>query len=172
MAKARRVLARSTYYSDEFLERVKAEYQGRFICEAMYGASSVDQRVHKWFGCPGLIFYADEPHPRGSNWFSVFTDISRTSFISNGIGATYSDFYAVEADNGDIVYPRFISTNAYSPDRSVYIILSETGVTRVRHLKDPRRDITDRVHVLRIFKDRLVNLTDPNAEICYEVHSD
>lgn len=171
-----RILTRSPAFDEEFLDRVKQTYpHGRFICEARYGTSD-NHRIKQWFTTPGLLFYADEAHPRGSNWFSVFINPNDgLAYICDGISATYSDFYGIQADNGDIIYSRYADKTTISPDHSVWISLSIPGQTNMglvdveNWTRTPAsEEILPRVHLLRIVKDQIVSLTDPTAIVCHD----
>ncbi len=110
-----------------------------------------------------MIFYTPVAHPQGSNWFAIHSR-GGASYISNGISATIMDFYAVEADNGDIIYARG-SWSITSPDKSVCIGFNPmTGRNRITYWGEDRID-PNRIHLLKIQKDQLVDLSDPTSTI-------
>jgi len=82
------------------LELIEKKYNGKFIFE-----SCIKDKRGNWNNFPASIFYTEEPHPEGSNYFAIWFDDTGCVMISNGISAI-EPFHAIMVDE-TIYYSRY-----------------------------------------------------------------
>lgn len=79
---------------------IENAYNAKYVFE-----SCIKHKDGGWCNFPIAIFYTEEAHPRGSNYFGVFVNESGDFMITNGISAT-EPFDGLLVD-GDVVYSRY-----------------------------------------------------------------
>lgn len=61
-----------------------------------------------WANFPAAIFYTEETHPQGSNYFAMFKDPTTDDWmISNGYEAVQGVFHGILFEDGELVHSRF-----------------------------------------------------------------
>ena len=81
--------------SKRAIDLVENKYNAKYVFE-----SCIKNKSGQWYNFPAAIFYTEEPHPEGSNYFALYRACDEW-MISNGITAT-EEFDAVKI--GETVY--------------------------------------------------------------------
>jgi len=85
----------------------QAKYVGQFCLKTRGGA---------WADAEVSVFYTSAPSkPEYSNYFALFVQDGKV-MISDARDVTEGTFTGVVADNGDIVYSRYLHDFRWSPD--------------------------------------------------------
>lgn len=87
-------------FSDNQIQIIENAYNAKFILE-----STVKPLNGGWYNMPVAIFYQQEKHPEGSNYFGMYYR-NDSLFITNAISAT-EPFDALMLENGDIMISRY-----------------------------------------------------------------
>lgn len=95
-----------TFLKPDGIAKVENMYKAKFVME-----SCLKDKHGGWCNWPAAIFYTEEAHPQGSNYFALYQE--RMSFdknqprflITNGISAT-EPFDALQIGD-DIIYSRY-----------------------------------------------------------------
>ena len=91
--------------------------QAKYVCE-----SPIRGKGGSWVNIPCAIFYNEEPHPEGSNYFALYKyPLSGQLYITNGISALEGSIIGAVADDGEIIYSRYRHDYRTSNDGSVTI---------------------------------------------------
>lgn len=142
----------SSFLTKESIKAIESKYKARYVCE-----SCLRGLDDQWVNFPAAIFYTDNPHPEGSNYFGIFLhqglEDSNHVMITDGISATGQDMVGVIADNGDVIYSRYRHDYRESNDGSVFID-GGRDYTRVG-FKEESEKTNGRMVTLRIVKDKL-----------------
>jgi hypothetical protein len=75
-------------------------YNAKYVFE-----SCIRNNVGGWVNIPVAIFYTEEAHPEGSNYFGLYKNWRGQLMICNGVSAT-EEFNALQIDE-DIIYSRY-----------------------------------------------------------------
>jgi len=70
-----------------------------------------------WSNAPFAIFYTEDAHPQGSNYFGIYVDIDGKTMITNAISAT-EPFQGAAIDD-EIIYSRY--RHDFREHRGVFI---------------------------------------------------
>jgi len=114
------ILNDCTFIDAKGIKYIEEKYNAKYVFE-----SCLKNKNGDWANFPAAIFYTEEAHPEGSNYFGVYLkydyDGTKIPMIANGIAATQVVIKGIKADNGDIVYSRYRHDYRNSPDGSVFI---------------------------------------------------
>lgn len=92
--------------------KYNAKYVGQFCLRDKYG---------NWVNDIAEVFWQPTPPVEGySNYFALFIRDGAT-FITSGASAVEGTLYAVQADDGEIIYSRYRHDYRVSQDKSVWI---------------------------------------------------
>ena len=128
-----------TFLKPDGIAKIENMYKAAFVME------SCIKGKHGWANFPAAIFYTEEAHPKGSNYFALYHDGSRF-MITNGISAT-EPFDALQVGE-DIIYSRYRHDfreygEAYVDGGRDYmkwgttdVNLKETAVVKLQVIKD------------------------------------
>lgn len=75
------------------IKKIEKNYNAKFVFE-----SCIKNKFGEWCNFPVAIFYTEEYHPKGSNYFAIFQDSSGNWIITDGISAT-ENFKAVKFED-------------------------------------------------------------------------
>jgi hypothetical protein len=84
----------------ENVSLIEEKYNGKYVFE-----SALKTKDGSWTDRAYAIFYTEEPHPEGSNYFAIGWDYFGNLIITNGISAT-EEFQGVEY-KGEVYYSRY-----------------------------------------------------------------
>ncbi len=149
-----RVLTDCSFLSQNQIRKVEDRYRARYVFE-----SQLKLKSEQWSDFSAAVFYTEQPHPRGSNWFGIWNDDGRL-MISNAISAVEEPFFGAVAENGDVIYSRRIDDLRESDDKSVFV---DGGRAHFRH------DLEHEIVKLRVVKDRVVLVPRENRIVVCEV---
>ena len=96
-----KILNESTFLTAKGIEIVEQKMNARYVFE-----TCLKNRDGGWANIPVAIFYTEQAHPRGSNWFGLYQDAMTGRFmITDGISAT-EPFQGILIDD-EVVYSRY-----------------------------------------------------------------
>lgn len=109
----------SSKFNSEQISIVEKKYDATYVCE-----TPIKDVNGNWVNFPCAIFYTEEPHPDGSNYFALYDyalpDGTSRLYICNGISAV-TTITGVVADDGEIIYSRYRHDYRTSTDGSVFV---------------------------------------------------
>jgi hypothetical protein len=106
----------SSWLPEESIIKIEDKYNAKYVFESCL------KNVHgDWANFPVAIFYTEEAHPQGSNYFGLYKTEDGDIMITNGIRATEEPFSGVMAKNGDVIYSRYRHDYRTSDDGSVFV---------------------------------------------------
>lgn len=94
------ILNECTWLKPEGIKIIEDKYNAKYVFE-----SCLKLKDGGWCNMPVAIFYTEEAHPEGSNYFGLYLTDFGDLMITNGISAT-EPFNALLVD-GDVVYSRY-----------------------------------------------------------------
>jgi hypothetical protein len=106
----------SSFLDDDTIIKIEDHYNATYVFE-----SCLKDVYDGWANFPVAIFYTEEAHPQGSNYFGLYKTEDGTVMITNGIKATEQPFSGVMAKNGDVIYSRYRHDHRTSDDGSVFV---------------------------------------------------
>jgi hypothetical protein len=91
----------SSFLKKEIIETVEREYKAKYVLE-----SCLKYKDGDWGNRPAAIFYTEEAHPRGSNYFALYFR-GDSLMITDGLPSIKDVvFSGIEAE-GEVVYSRY-----------------------------------------------------------------
>jgi hypothetical protein len=148
------ILTDCSFLSIGQIRKVEQRYRAKYVFE-----SQLKLRSNLWSDFSAAVFYADEPHPEGSNWFGIWNGNDRF-MISNAISAAEEPFFGAVAENGDVIYSRHPRDFRESEDKSVFV---DGGRNHFRH------DLEHEIVKLKVVKDKVVVVSRENKRALCEV---
>jgi hypothetical protein len=148
------ILADCSFLSNRQIGKIEQRYQARYVFE-----SQLKLRSSQWSDFSAAVFYVDEPHPEGSNWFGIWNDNGRF-MISNAISAVEEPFFGAVAENRDVIYSRHPRDFRESEDMTVFV---DGGRNHFRH------DLEHEIMKLKVVKDKVVVVPRENKRTLCEV---
>jgi hypothetical protein len=145
------ILTECSFLSNEQIAKVEQRHRAKYVFE-----SQLKLKSDKWSDFSAAVFYVEEPHPEGSNWFGIW-EMDGRFMISNAISAVEEPFFGVVAENGDIIYSRHPGDFRESDDKTVFI---DGGRNHGRH------DLIHEVVKLKVFNDKLVVVPREKRAVC------
>lgn len=136
-----RILTDCSFLTKRHIAKIEERFDAKYVLETQLKLNS-----DRWSDFSAAVFYAADPHPKGSNWFGVWNNDGRL-MISDAISAVEEPFFGVLAENGDIIYSRHPNDLRESDDKTVFV---DGGRER------PRHDLTHEVVKLKVLMDRVV----------------
>jgi hypothetical protein len=147
-----RITTDCSFLSNNQIRRIEERYEAKYVFE-----SQLKLRSDAWSDFSAAVFYCDEPHPKGSNWFGIWDNLGRF-MISNAISAVEAPFFGMVAENGEIIYSRHSRDFRESDDKSVFV---DGGRGHFRH------DLEHEVVKLKVDRDRVVLIPrEAKTEAC------
>lgn len=140
-----------SFLSDRQIEKIERRYGAKYVFE-----SQLKLRSNQWSDFSAAVFYADEPHPDGSNWFGIWTCNGRF-MISNAISAVEEPFFGAVAENKDVIYSRHPRDFRESEDKTVFV---DGGRGHFRH------DLEHEIVKLKVVKDKVVVVPREKRAVC------
>lgn len=148
------ILTDCSFLSDKQIGKIEQRYRAKYVFE-----SQLKLRSNQWSDFSAAVFYADEPHPEGSNWFGIWNSNGRF-MISNAISAVDEPFFGAVAENGDVIYSRHPRDFRESEDKTVFV---DGGRDHFRH------DLEHEIVKLKVVKDKVLVLPRENRRAVCEV---
>jgi hypothetical protein len=147
-----RILTDCSFLTKKQIGKIEERYNARYVFE-----SQLRLRSDRWSDFSAAVFYTEEPHPEGSNWFGIWNNNGRF-MISNAISAVEEPFFGALAENGDVIYSRRPGDLRESADKSVFI---DGGRDHCRH------DLIHEIVKLKVVKDQVVVIPrDKKRAVC------
>jgi hypothetical protein len=145
------ILTDCSFLSKTQIEKIERRYRAKYVFE-----SQLKLKSDQWSDFSAAVFYGEEPHPEGSNWFGIW-EMDGRFMISNAISAVEEPFFGVVAENGDIIYSRHHGDFRESDDKTVFI---DGGRNHGRH------DLIHEVVKLKVVKDKLLVVPREKRAVC------
>ena len=90
-----------SFIKEEMIPVIEKEYNAKYVLE-----TDLKSKHGGWANRPAAIFYTEEAHPRGSNYFALYFDGS-SLMITDGLHSIKDVvFTGIEAE-GEVVYSRY-----------------------------------------------------------------
>lgn len=146
----------SVLFTPEQIKKIEEKYKATYVCETCVRAKSGE-----WANQPVAVFYTEEPHPQGLNWFGLFfrwkpggaaDDLILS--ITDAKSATLEPFQGLSYDGKTVYYSRYRHDFRTVPGGFV-----DGGRDYLRY--QPPAMIVK----LQIIKDKLVILDEENPTI-------
>lgn len=88
--------------SEDMICRVEEQYKATYVMDTCL--KTVDGQWTNWYGC---IFYTEQPHPKGSNYFALYKDELEGWKITNGLSAVEGEFHGILFEDGELIHSRY-----------------------------------------------------------------
>jgi hypothetical protein len=154
MREAMRILTDCSFFSHRQIEKIEERYNAKYVFE-----TQLKLRSDKWSDFSSAVFYTEDPHPEGSNWFGIWDSDGRF-MISNAVSAVEEPFFGVLAESGDVIYSRRPRDFRESEDKTVFI---DGGRDHCRY------DLMHEVVKLKVFKDKVLVVPPESKRTVCEV---
>lgn len=96
-----KVNVESTIMSPRGIEFTEKHYNAKYVFESV-----LKTKVGTYTEFPVAIFYTEQPHPEGSNYFALYPDGYGSWRIANGITATEGSYTGLVVGD-EVYYSRF-----------------------------------------------------------------
>lgn len=97
-----RILTESSIFFNWEIKKIEEHYNATYLLE-----SCLKNKDGGWCNFPVAIFYQDEPHPHGSNYFALYRHpVTNRLTISNGISAVEEEIPALMIDD-TVIYSKY-----------------------------------------------------------------
>lgn len=111
------ILNECSFLSPSQIKLIEGKHNAKYVFETCLRGTN-----EQWVNAPAAVFYSEEPHPMGSNYFAFYIGGFNLNFvICDAKKHIEGLFTGVQADNGDIVYSRFRHDYRNSPDNTVFV---------------------------------------------------
>ena len=87
---------------DKTIESVCKQYNAKYVIDTCL--RTVDGA---WANFPAAIFYTEEAHPEGSNYFALYKSMHGDWLITNGFNAVQGEFHGILFEDGELVHSRY-----------------------------------------------------------------
>jgi len=95
-----KILNESSLFGPKQISSIEEKYNAKYVFESCCRAKD-----GSWMNKPMAIFYTEQAHPEGSNYFAIYYGHDGYPMITNGISST--EGYVDGVDTGDgIIYSR------------------------------------------------------------------
>ena len=102
MGKHMNILNECTFIKADGIEKVEKKYNAKYVLE-----SCIKGGNGQWCNFPAAIFYTDQAHPHGSNYFAMYIHPERNDLmITNGISATEPIYCGLKIGD-NVIYSRY-----------------------------------------------------------------
>ena len=90
-------------FSDNHIVKIEEKYNAKYVIDSCLFMSN-----ESWMDSPAAIFYTEEPHPQGSNYFALYwSTIHDGWMITDGIKAVQGEFNGFLFEDGELVHSRY-----------------------------------------------------------------
>ena len=86
--------------SAESIAKIEEKYSAKYVIDGCLKHSD------DWINFPVAVFYREEKHPRGSNYFALYLS-SDGAVITDGLSAVQGEFQGFLFDDGTLVHSRY-----------------------------------------------------------------
>lgn len=90
---------------DDLIKEVEKRYDAKYVIDSCLKFDIVRNDV--WANFPVVVFYTEQAHPRGSNYFALYKNGLGEVMITNGLNAVEGEFNGFLFDDGDLVHSRY-----------------------------------------------------------------
>ena len=96
----------SSFLKEENIKTIEREYNAKYVLETDLLGKDQYSGATFWGNRPAAIFYTEEAHPRGSNYFALYFR-GDTLMITDGLPSIKDVvFMGLEAE-GEVIYSRY-----------------------------------------------------------------
>ena len=88
------------YFKKDAIPLIEEKYKAKYVFE-----TCIKSYDGGWCNFPSMIFYTEEAHPEGSNYFAIYFNMGNKTMITNGISAV-EDFQGIQVGD-DVIYSRY-----------------------------------------------------------------
>jgi hypothetical protein len=135
-----KILNECSFLKNDSIEIIEKKYDAKYVLE-----SCIKNINGSWCNFPAAIFYTQESHPDGSNYFAMYIHPERGGLmITNGISAT-EPVYAGLKVGDNIIYSRY--RHDFRSEGDAFV----DGGREYFRFSGPQEDIVR----FKIFKDKL-----------------
>jgi len=93
-----------SFLNPEKIKKIEKLRNAKYVFE-----SCLKGKSGSWLNFPAAIFYTEEPHPEGSNYFAIYWETGidgQRLMITNGISATTEEFAGLQVGQ-NVIYSRY-----------------------------------------------------------------
>lgn len=87
---------------DNLIKEVEKKYNAKYVIDSCL---KFDNDV--WANFPAVIFYTEEAHPEGSNYFALYKNGLGEVMITNGFDAVQGEFHGILFEDGELIHSRY-----------------------------------------------------------------
>ena len=111
------ILNDCSFLNESQIKTIEEKYNAKYVFE-----TCLKDTNGNWVNQSAAVFYSEEPHPMGSNYFAFYQAGPNLGFmICDAKKHIDGLFTGVRADNGDVIYSRYRHDYRTSPDGSVWV---------------------------------------------------
>ena len=88
-----KILNDCSFLTASNIKKIEDHYHAKYVFE-----SCIKNLYGQWADNPCAIFYTENPHPKGSNYFAIYYNTERQLRITNGISAIEEPIQGIEID--------------------------------------------------------------------------
>lgn len=85
---------------DVLIKDIELKYNAKYVIDSCLKSDSGN-----WLNFPAAFFYTEEKHPRGSNYFAMYS--LGGWMITNGIRVSEGVFHGILFEDGELVHSRY-----------------------------------------------------------------
>lgn len=120
-------------FTDEQIGKIEQHYNAKFVCE-----TTLKTKGGGWLSAPVAVFYTEEPHPEGSNWFGLYYRDGQ--LMVTDAQSALEPFDGLMLEDGSVFYSRFrwdyrVAAGTMVDGGRDYIRYTPAAGTRVVQLK-------------------------------------
>ena len=94
------IITDCSFLTKEQIKNIEELYKAKYICE-----TSIRGKHGGWANLPVALFYSEEIHPQGSNYFAMYFNHNNRLCIANGISAL-EPFNGLQVDD-NVIFSAF-----------------------------------------------------------------
>jgi hypothetical protein len=95
-----KILNESSFLKDASIKIIENKMNATYVFE-----SCLKNKYGGWVNFPVAVFYTEQAHPQGSNWFGFYISDQGDSMITDAISAI-EDFSGIQIDD-EVIYSRY-----------------------------------------------------------------
>ena len=88
-------------FTDEQIGKIEQHYNAKFVCE-----TTLKTKGDGWLNAPVAVFYTEQAHPEGSNWFGLYYNTDGYLMVTDAQSAL-EPFDGLMLEDGSVFYSRF-----------------------------------------------------------------
>lgn len=128
-----KVISPDPMFSDEQIGKIEQHYNAEFVCE-----TTLKTKGGGWLNAPVAVFYTEQAHPEGSNWFGLYYRDGQ--LMVTDAQSALEPFDGLMLEDGSVFYSRFrhdyrVAAGAMVDGGRDYMRYTPTAGSRVVQLK-------------------------------------